>query len=239
MEIGKDKLKDILKLENKKYRNIESKYLVYSKHIVEEALKFNKINFVLTDNEDIYLKYKDIILTYKITSKQISKFKAVKNTNIIGVCDFDKSNLKGKKILGLNKISDPGNLGTILRTAKAFGIEDIILDKECVDLYNPKTIGAMQGVNYSLNIVIEDLFKYCQETKLDIITTFLDESNQINNIKSQQLDEFIIILGNEANGIEDNFKSLKHQNFKIDIKYESLNVAIASGIIIYEITKEK
>ncbi len=239
MEIGKERLKKVLKLENKKYRNIESKYLVYSKHIVDEALKFNKLNFILTDSEDIYKEYEKKVSTYKITSIQMSKFKAIKNTSIVGVCNFGVSKIKGKKILGLNKISDPGNLGTILRTAKAFGIEDVILDKDCVDLYNPKTVGAMQGVNYDLNIVVKDLFEYCSNTNLNIITTFLDEENQIKDIKNQQLDEFLIILGNEANGIEDKFKDLKHKNFKIDIKYESLNVAIASGIIIYEITKEK
>ncbi len=239
MEIGKDKLKEIIKLENKKYRNINSKYLIYSKHIVDEALKNNKLELVLTDKDDLSNEFKEKILTYKITTAQMNKFKGVKNTNIIGLCSFDNLELKGKKILGLNKVSDPGNLGTILRTAKAFGIEDIILDEDCVDLYNPKTIAAMQGVNYSLNIIKKDLFSFCQETNLKIITSFLDEKNQIDDLKGSRIEEFIIILGNEAKGIEEKFKELKHTNFKIDIKYESLNVAIASGIIIYEITKEK
>ncbi len=238
MEIGKEKLKKILKLENKKYRNLNLKYLVYSKHIVCEALKYDNLDFILTSDEDIFLEFKDKVTTYKISNMQINKFKAVKNTNIIGVCNFSNSNISGKKVLGLNKINDPGNLGTILRTAKAFGINDIIIDNDSVDLYNAKTIAAMQGVNYSLNIVKKDLYKFCLNSDLNIITSFLDEDSDIKNIKDSN-DEFIIILGNEANGIEKKFKDLKHNNFKIDIKYESLNVAIASGIIIYEITKEK
>ncbi len=239
MEIGKEKLKEIIKLENKKYRNINSKYLIYSKHIVDEALKYNKIDLILTSDEELFNELSPKVTTYKITSLQMNKFKAVKNTNIVGVCTFDNCKIEGKRILGLNKISDPGNMGTILRTAKAFGINDIILDEECVDLYNSKTVSAMQGVNYSLNIVKEDLFEFCKKTDLNIITSFLDEESNIKSIKESKNEEFLIILGNEANGIEEKFKDLSHNNFKIDIKYESLNVAIASGIIIYEITKEK
>ncbi len=239
MEIGKEKLKEILKLEHKKYRNLNSKYLIYSKHIVDEALKHNKIDLILTDKEEFFNEFSSKVLTYKISSIQMNKFKAIKNTNIVAICPFDNSKIEGKKILGLNKIYDPGNMGTILRTAKSFGINDIILDDGCVDLYNSKTISAMQGVNYSLNIVKDNLFEFCKKTNLNIITSFLDEESNTKNIKDSNNEEFLIILGNEANGIEEKFKDLKYNNFKIDIKYESLNVAIASGIIIYEITKER
>lgn len=239
MSISNNELKDIIKLENKKYRKLTNKYLIFSKHIVLEAIKNNNIELVLTDNEDIYLELKDKTTVYKISKNDISRFKSVKNTEIVAVCNIKENSIKSNKILALNKLSDPGNVGTILRTAKAFGINDIIIDNDSVDIYNPKTIAAMQGVHFSLNIYHTDLYEYCKNSELKIISTYLDEDSikedEIKKIK----DDYILILGNESQGMDDSFKNLDHDNYKIDIKYESLNVAIAAGIIIYDMTRER
>lgn len=249
MKITHEKLKDIIKLEQKKYRKLNNKYLVFGKHIVMEALEKNKVYEILTTDETLANYFETFnVDVYLITNKQKEKFKSLKSIpNIIGVCEKTSTNVNlitSNIILGINKINNPDNLGSILRSARAFGIKDVILDFDTADLYNSKTVQAMQGVNFSLNIVEADLYKTCEKylgRNYKIITTFLDEPNEfINEISTkEETNNYIIILGNEAQGIEDKYKQLEHINFKLNIVYESLNVAHAGSIIMYEISKNQ
>ncbi|MFV0288549.1 MAG: TrmH family RNA methyltransferase [Mycoplasmatales bacterium] len=242
-KIGQEKLKEIVKLEQKKYRELTNQYLIFGEHLIQEALKYNKLKYLLTTDANLYNKYQEQvefnqIKCYLLEKKNLTKFKSIANVpQLIGVCKKELAKIVGTKIIGFNKINNPGNLGTILRTAKAFGINDIILDEASVDLYNPKTIQAMQGVHFQMNIVRTNLYEWCQNTDKTIITTFLDEPNEQETITTKVQDNYLLIFGNEAQGIEIKYKKLKNYNFKLQIKYESLNVAIASGIIIYEMNK--
>ncbi len=239
-KLSKENLKYLVKLEQKKYRDKYNQYLIYGQHLIDEAIKNDKLKYAITIDQNLYDENKDFIEIFLISKQEIQKFKALNTIpNIIGVCNKVKGELKSSKIIGLNKIQNPGNLGTILRTAKSFGINDIILDYQSVDLYNPKTIQSMQGVHFNMNIVQTDLYTFCENTNLNIITTFLDEKSDITeNQKENIKNNSILIFGNEAQGIEQQFKKLDHYNYKLPIKYESLNVAIACGIIIYEMSKE-
>ncbi len=237
-KIGQEKLKNILKLEKKKYRELYSQYLVFGEHIVDEAISTNNIKCILTTDEMLYNKYNQVNMCYMLEKKDLLKFKSINNApNLIAVCIKQNYTIQGTRVIGLNKINNPGNLGTILRTAKSFGINDIILDNDSVDLYNPKTIQSMQGVHFHMNIVEENLYQYCLKSNKSIITTFLDQKSDQEQIQKTIKDNFILIFGNEAQGIEAKFKEIQDYNFRLEIKHESLNVAIASGIIIYEMSK--
>ena len=223
--IHNETIKKINKLKQKKYREKYNAYLVYNEHIIEEAKKKNLLI------KRISIKSKKEAL--QVSSDVMKKLNIYNQENDIGIIKKnDVLNLEGKKIIMLDRINDPGNLGTILRNALAFGIKDIFIGKNTVDLYNDKVISACKGANFNLNIMIGDCEEYLKNTNKKIITTFLDDKYNY-----EKCDEYILILGNEAHGINPNLKKYKDYNIKIPIKYESLNVGVASGIIMYELTK--
>ena len=140
---------------------------------------------------------------------------------------------QSKKIILLNKISDPGNMGTIIRTARAFGFTDIFIDSESVDVYNDKVVRAMMGVQYGVNFMSGESLDFLTNTNLPIVTTYLDEESKEISTK-----EFVLVFGNETRGIDKEIKELPHFNYKLDIEFESLNVAVASGIIMNKMRME-
>ena len=134
----------------------------------------------------------------------------------------------------LNKINDPGNLGTIIRTANSFNIKNIIV--EGVDIYNPKVIRATQGAIFNMNIFnVNDLKKEILELKKQnykIVGSLLDKNSiDYRNLKLDK-EKFALVLGNEANGIEKNIIELLDYKVYIPIEFDSLNVAIAAAILM-------
>lgn len=248
--LNNQRIKQILKLEKKKER--KEQYLVYGMHLVSEGIKHKQVKTIILNSPQILETLKkeikfnlsnEIEIIY-VSRENLKKFKAVATTpDIIAVCFNKQNKLSQGSILGLNNLSDPGNVGTLLRTAKSFGINNVVLDMKNVDLYNFKTIQAMQGVHFSMNIVKIDLFDFAQEYKNKIYTTFLNEEDEFFNTQKtikkdmNMENEFLLILGNESLGIEPKFKQLEHCNIRLDIEYESLNVGVAGGIIMYELTK--
>lgn len=223
-------LKIALKLEKKKYSIEYDMYLIFGKHIIKEVNNLEQV-FILKGVDDSFLDNNKVI---ELNNEQMSKFKSLKTTpQYVGVCKKESTEFDEDNIVGINKITDPGNLGTIIRTAKAFGINNIFLDDNSVDIYNSKVIQAMQGVHFSMNIKQGNLFEYCKKSKYNVYTTFIEEEKNI----SEQNEKFILILGSEAQGVEKKFKELKRTNYRINIQYESLNVGVASGIMLYELKR--
>lgn len=231
-------LKYLLKLEQKKYRDINKEYLIFGDHIVCEASNSTYLKKIILSlekyekikNSNILKKY-----DYEIMKKNLFKeFKSLKNPpEIIGLCQQEEGFIDSGKILALDQLSDPGNVGTLIRTAKAFGIDNVVLNMNSVDIYNPKVIQAMQGVHFKMNIRYVYLIDFLKGKK-NIITTYLNEKSTIT---LKNYEEFILLLGNEAQGLNDEYKKFKHENYRIDIKYESLNVSQAGAIMMYELTK--
>lgn len=239
-------VKELVALERKKGRSAERKYLIFGMHLIKEAAEAGVLEkIILVNNEKLEETVSGLselaafVPTYLIDNKQLNKFKSITTVpNQFGVCRFSETEIDNLKVLGINNIKDPGNLGTIIRTARAFGINNIILDEYSVDLYNPKVIQAAQGAHFHMNIVKGNLFKYAETfgESGDVYLTYLDEPSSTMGDRSP-LTKFLLILGNESEGIEDKFKKLKYNNIKIDIEYESLNVAVAAGILMYQLTK--
>ena len=237
--INNEKIKNIKKLNTKKYRDETNLYLVEGEHLVKEAYENNVLEeLILLENTNINLDIKTSYVTENIL-KYISNLDSP--NGIIGICKKKKNTLKGNKIVILEDIQDPGNLGTIIRSSVAFNVDTLVLSSNTVDLYNPKVIRATQGMIFKLNIIIEnnleELIKNLKQNNYTIYTTNVKNGNSLKTIEKK--DKLAIIMGNEGNGVSDKLNLLADEYLYIDMNKncESLNVAVATSIILYELDK--
>lgn len=236
--IDNNKIKDLKKLQNKKYRDKKNKFLVEGRHLVLEAYKTNYLEeLLLEENELLPL---DVMTNYITNNVSNYLTELETSTNIIGVCNKKEGILKGNKIVYLDCIQDPGNLGTIIRSCVAFNVDTLILSKDCVDLYNSKVIRATQGLLFHMNIIIEDIDKIIPKLKDDgykIYGTNVTYGKSLKNVA--KVEKFVIIMGNEGNGISEVSQELCDEFLYIDMNgvCESLNVGVATSIILYEMDK--
>ncbi|MFA5542481.1 MAG: RNA methyltransferase [Bacilli bacterium] len=226
-------IKDLAKLSDKKYRQINKQFLVEGYHLINEANKINRLNTVLITKEEDYIDGVNNILVTNEIIKKITN--TISPQGIVGVCDMVESSISGDRFLILDNISDPGNMGTLIRSALGFNIDTVIVSDDSVDIYNDKVIRSTQGAIFNINIVICDISKAIDELKENnvmIIGTSLKSSKYLNDIN--RVNKYAIILGNEASGIKEEVLNKTDFNVKIKInsKLESLNVAIAGGIIM-------
>ena len=138
----------------------------------------------------------------------------------------------------LDKISDPGNLGTIIRSAVAFNIDTLILSDDSCDVYNDKTIRATEGALFRLNIIrenLEEVLTNLEKLNINIYGTDVTNGDTIDTVDKNN---FCIIIGNEGRGISDKVKKRITKNIHLKTNnVESLNVAVATSIILYELNK--
>ncbi len=158
--------------------------------------------------------------------------------------DIDHLQIDAKETyLLLENIQDPGNLGTIIRSAHAFGIKDIILTKGCVDLYSPKvvrsTMGSLFHVNIVMDVSIEEALSLLKQHHIPIYATALEEAMSLADVHFEK--GLALLIGNEGNGLSDRAKQLSDYKIKIDMPggAESLNASIAASICIYEVMKQR
>ncbi len=227
-------IKDLSLLKNKKNRILENKYIVEGYHLVEEAYKAGVLKEVLTTDENITFDVPTILVTDAI----ISKLSSTKEPQgIIGIVEMKKPLWQSySKYLILDDVSDPGNLGTIIRSSAALGIEAIIVSLDTVDEYNDKVLRATQGAIFKIPIFrmnLSDAISKLKDDDIKIIVTSLQNSSDLKTIKKPN--KFGIILGNEAKGVHPEYLDLADEIVRIEMQndVESLNVAMSAGIIIY------
>lgn len=227
---------NLKKLLLKKYRLEQRCFLIEGKHLIEEAQDSKLLKYIVTSDKD----YKNSKIKVKYCSKEdIKKLTTTKTPqDFIGVCNFFIDRDIKDRVVLLNNINDPGNLGTIIRTARSFGFSDVIV--EGVDIYNPKVLRATQGSIFKINVKnIKSSISFLSQNKnkYSIIGTVLDEEAiKYEQIEGKIKKEIILVLGNEAKGIDKQiYKYLDHKVY-IPIKFESLNVAIAGGILMEKIS---
>ena len=140
------------------------------------------------------------------------------------------------KILYLDHINDPGNMGTMIRTALAFNFDAVIISEDSVSIYNDKTLAACKGANYLIPVFVDDIYKY-KKDHIMIASTLSEKSINVNDLKLDN-DKFILVLGNEARGISEGIKNNADIFVKIPISnIDSLNVSVAASILMYELSK--
>ena len=236
--LDNDNVKKWKKLCKKKYRDEFGIYLVEGEHLVEEAYKSGVIDKVIVLDGESY-SYDNIIYVSYEVMKAISSLDTP--NRIMGVCKKkESSELVGKKYLLLDGVQDPGNLGTIVRSAVAFNIDTIVLSDDTVDLYNPKVLRSTQGMIFHTNIIECDLVDVINELHSNDITVYgTDVNNGIDARELSDLDKtsFALVMGNEGNGVRKEIKELCDKNLYINMNenVESLNVGVATSILLYEL----
>lgn len=226
------KYKSLKKLLTKKEREKTKTFLIEGKNIIEEAKKHNKILTYITDDLN---KVEDNI--FYVDKKLKESLSSLKNSNedIALVKYLDIKEVSTDTILLIDDVRDPSNLGTILRTALAFNIKDVVLSLNTVDLYNPKVLRASEGAIFSLNILREDLINFISKHKdYKVLSTSL----KANDLKALKTNKKMIVIGNEGKGVSEEILKISDDYLKIPIKnIDSLNVAIATSIILFENSK--
>jgi TrmH family RNA methyltransferase len=237
----KSKLKYIQSLGQKKPRDEEGVFIAEGPKLVKELLE-TAPNFVeeifalkewIEENQKFLTKNK----VEEITEPELERISQLHTPNkvLAIVKKFDvgeKSITKEKITLTLDTIQDPGNLGTIIRTADWFGVEQIVCSQDCADVYNPKVVQATMGSIARVKVFYVDLEKWLAQQKDVRIYAAVLEGHDITTMK--KINEGIILIGNESKGISDEI--LKLANVRITIpkkgRAESLNAAVAAGIIL-------
>ncbi len=233
------RVKDLVKLQSKKYRDSTNKFLVEGYHLVEETYKSNILKevFVL-EGMKVDL---DIPITY--VSSEVMKKITTTDTycDIIGLCEkINSREIIGNKILLLDDIQDPGNLGTIIRSSVAFNVDTIILSLNTVDLYNPKVLRSTQGMFCHINIITMDLVDAINIIKDKNITVYGTNVNVGVDVRSiSDTSSYALIMGNEGNGVKKEIQDMCDKNLyiKMNKNTESLNVGVACSILLYELEK--
>lgn len=239
-------IKYFISLNDKKTRMNAKRFIVEGYHLVNEASKTNLLEAIISTDEK-ELKKINNVRRYLVNDAIINKIATTKNPqNILGIVkmlDHNITNLlpiiKGNKtkLIMLDDVNDPGNLGTIIRTAAGLGYDGIIMSPNTVDLYNEKVIRSTQGVMFKIPIIkanLQEVIKMLKKEKVFCIGTALTNAKDVKHITKK--DKFAICLGNEAKGISKEVLDNMDENVKIAMNndVESLNVSIAAGIIMYE-----
>ena len=246
--------KALLKSKN---RQKESKYIIEGYRILTLAIECNADLDYVFINEDFENKTEHVEFLKVLEDKNIKVFKTTnkifkdlidtENTQgILGVVKFKERKIEhnisndDKFVLILDRIQDPGNMGTIIRTADAAGVDAIIALKGSVDIYNPKVIRSTMGSIFDMNIINctqEECLKALKSKDFNIVSSFLNTDNYYH--KTEYGNKVALVIGNEANGVNDDLIDQSDILVKIPIygNAESLNAAISSAILMYEIKK--
>ncbi|WP_445506854.1 TrmH family RNA methyltransferase [Niallia sp. 03190] len=227
---------------SKKERDKTGTFLVEGFHLVEEAFKADAIlDLIISEEIDLPgWDYGDIPVT--IVTKEIMDQLTDTETpqGIVAVCkQMENASIisSGKTFIVLDKVQDPGNLGTIIRTADAAGMDAIIIGEGTVDIYNPKVVRSAQGSHFHLPILKQNIPNFIdalKEKSIPVFGTSLENGKNYREVERTQ-QGFCLIVGNEGNGVSKEVLAKTDANLHIPIygKSESLNVAVAAGILLY------
>lgn len=239
--LDNEKVKKYRKLQKRKYREEYNEFIVEGMHAVLEAFRCGMvIELILEENEVLPLDCPYVYVTKEIISK-VSTMDTP--STVMALCKkFDEQDIEGEKILILDELQDPGNLGTIIRSAKAFNIDTIILSENTVDLYNPKVIRATQGIMFHINIIRRDIdtaITVLKNMNIPVYGTDVNFGTDVRTLTKKDRQKFALIVGNEGNGIRRDVSNRCDKNLYIEMnnKVESLNVGVAASILLYELGK--
>lgn len=240
--VNNDLVKETAKLLKGKYRDESGLFLIEGEKGVKEAINAG-VNieriFVLEGVND-YPKDKIIETTETVLSK-ISDAKSA--PKVVAVAHQVPQNLetikKAKKVILLEGIKDAGNLGTILRTASAFGFDGIILYGDTVDLYNPKCVRSTVGCLWKTPVIKIEKFKELKDifTSFERVATLPKGDNVIGLSDYKPSEKVLIMFGSEADGLSEELKNFATKNVTIEMveNVESLNLSISVGVVAYEL----
>lgn len=235
--VNNDRIKELVKLKDKKYRDTNKLFFVEGYDIVVEAYKNNLLKeLYVLDGTLIDI---DIPVTYisRDVMKKISDMESI--SEYYGVCYKKEEMDVGNRIIILDNIQDPGNLGTIVRSSVAFNFDTVVVSKNTVDIYNPKVIRSTKGMLFNVNILVREIDKFIP-TLEDYVIYGTDVVNG-DNIRNIDVPLKIgLVIGNEGKGVSDGVRALCNKFIYIDMNSmcESLNASVAASILMYEVNNK-
>lgn len=239
-----ESIKEIRKLKEKKYR--KNKFIVEGIKMLKEAIEEN-VNIdliVLKEGTKLDIdvsKYKNIEVTERIFDTLTDVVSPQGVLAVINKNDNHEIDLNSEYIIVLDGLQDPGNMGTIIRTADSANLKQIIVSKDSVDSYSPKVVRSTMGAIYRVNIIeVENLLETLNNLKknnFEIVSTSLQTDKSIYDISYNKK---VVVIGNEANGVSKEVADASNYKVKIPMlgKTESLNASVAAGIMIYEYVRQ-
>lgn len=251
-----ENIKNIRKLKEKKYRDLNNEYIIEGIKLVKEAIEeqANIKTIVVCDDCEknrtldkkllyeiarfncIYVTEKIFNLLTDVANPQGILAVVEKNNNIQEI-NFDQD-----LILILDNVQDPGNLGTIMRTADSVNLKQIIVSKGCGDVYNPKVVRSTMGAIFRVNVLEkENLEAVINEIKNKGFKTIATDLATEFSVYDEKYQKCAVVIGNEANGVSQEILNIVDKKIKIPMlgKTESLNASVATGIILYEYVRQK
>ena len=232
-------VKNWMKLKTKKERDAQGLFLVDGRHMTQEALKAGVVETIITTDTS----YKSDVLVEYVSENVMEKLSFTKTPQpFMAVCRKKKNilNEEGKRFIILDGVQDPGNVGTMIRTALAFSFDQVILSKDSCDLYNDKTLRSTQGAVFMMDIIRADLSVIIPELKkkgIFVVGSSLRDARDMNEISSRE--KMAFIMGNEGQGMKQEMLDLCDERLFIPIHtMESLNVGVAAGVIMYQFRGE-
>ncbi|SER89712.1 RNA methyltransferase [Psychrobacillus sp. OK032] len=228
----------------RKERDKTGEFIIEGYHLVEEAIKQkeNMLTIMISDTSEIPSNWDvdnlEIVEINDVIKKELAETEHTQG--IFAHCKQqtvdEQIQSKWKRLLLIDAVQDPGNIGTMIRTADAAGIDAVVLGKGSADAYNPKTLRSAQGSHFHIPVVKGDLHEWIDKLKNRQVTVFgtaFENSTPFNEVSKSE--EFALIVGNEGSGINKELLEKTDQNIIVPLlgQAESLNVAVATGILLY------
>lgn len=230
-----EKVKQWAKLKQKKYRDETNTFLIEGQHLIMEADQAGCVEYLLIEENTMNLW--DQYDCYYVSQAILDKISHhVSSSKYIAICKYQAqkklTDMQGN-ILVLDDVQDPGNVGTIIRSAYSFGFDAIVLSNQSADLYNEKVIQASQGAMFHISCIRHDL-SFLKDSKMPIYASCLHEATPLQAVNF--VTPCICIVGNEGNGIQQQYIDMASDKVYIEMQhFESLNVGIAASILMYYI----
>lgn len=224
-------VKQLCKLHQKKYR--DDRFLLLDEQLVKIAYDYNYLD-TLVYTDKLPFEFNNVI---EVSREVLNKISKTDNLNYLGVCRQIKENDNyGNRVIILDHLQDPLNIGRIMEAAYLFGYDSIILSDESVDIYNEKCIRNSKGSIFKLNICHKNLFdevKLLKNMGYKVYATGLrNNTKQMHELSNSE--KMAFILGNEGSGVDITLMDIADDTVKIDmLNIDSLNVAMAASIIMY------
>ncbi|MFC3211891.1 TrmH family RNA methyltransferase [Planomicrobium okeanokoites] len=230
----------------RKERDKFSEFLVEGFHLTEESLKKKDLvkGLIVREGVDIPDAW-DIenVPLYSVTAAVAKEISETEHSQgIFAHCaqpEFTEEDQQSwTRLLLIDAVQDPGNIGTMIRTASAAGIDAVILGKGCADPFNPKTVRSAQGSHFQIPVVRGELEEWIPQLKnagISVFGTALQRAIPVHEVQTKE--QFALIVGNEGSGVAPELLQMTEQNLMVPLygSAESLNVAVATGILLYSL----
>ena len=230
------RVKSWCKLHEKKYRDKEHRFLIENEHLIMEAKDSGLLEvLILLENESDHLNFEGPL--FYVSEEVMKKLKMSQSLpKWMGVCRISKTDRPlGNKIILCDDVQDPGNLGTMIRSAYAFGFDSFIVSQASADLYNDKTVRSTQGALFHMNVCRGDIMDVVASLRSDgykIYATALKNAKGLSEFKNEE--KMVLIFGNEGRGVREELLAMADACIYIEMnRFESLNVAMAATICCY------